>query len=240
MTGVVHVRWAEPWARADEDGRLDRTERRRMSQLRHEADRSRLVVSRALLKRLVAELSGVDPTTVRLSYDCAQCGGLHGRPCVAAPSEATEWQVSISHAGDRVLVAATNLGAVGVDVELVERVRFDGFDSVALSARETATVGALPAPARDPARATAWVRKEAVLKALGHGVALDPASVDLADLHHAATVLDLSVGEGYAAAAAVLGSGPVRLDVLPVSGRARSRPGAPAAPVRTASSAAAR
>jgi 4'-phosphopantetheinyl transferase len=240
MTGVVHVRWAEPSSAECADGWLDRTERRRLRRLRHEADRSRFLVSRALLKQLVAELSGVDPVTVRLSYHCLQCGEPHGKPCVAGSFGVKGWQLSISHAGGRVLVAATGVGAVGVDVEAVEKVRFDGFDSVALSPRETAAIAALPAPARDAARATAWVRKEAVLKALGPGLALAPASVDLANLRPGAEVLDLSVGDGYAAAVAVLTDAPVRLDVARVSEPLRSRPAARGAPARTASSAAAR
>ncbi len=255
MTEVVHVRWAGPstpdrpqtsldrtWLDRTWLDRtwLDRTERRRMARLRHPADRARFLVARVLLKQLVGELSDVDPVSVRLSYDCQQCGEPHGKPGVATPFATPGWQVSIAHAGRRVAVAATRVGAVGVDVEPVDGVRFEGFDAVALSDRESAALAHLPPAARNQARATAWVRKEAVLKATGLGLARDPATVDLADLGPARTVLDLAVGDGYAAAVAVLTDGPVRLEVAEVSERARSRPAGPGAPARPASRAAAR
>jgi 4'-phosphopantetheinyl transferase len=77
--------------------------------------------------------------------------------------------VSVSRAGEVSLVAVTDAGPVGVDVEGVGAARFTGFADVALHPDEDVTT--------DPTRA--WVRKEALLKACGLGLAVDPRHLGL-------------------------------------------------------------
>jgi 4'-phosphopantetheinyl transferase len=207
--GVVEVRWAAPgsWAgRAGPEGWLDEVEARRCSGLRWAADRMRFMLSRHLLKTLVEEMAGAPAESVRLDYACARCGRPHGRPVVVGPSCAVAWNVSIAHAGDRVVVAASDAGPVGVDVEPVAAVDFDGFDAVALSACERARVAGLDPGLRAAARAQLWVRKEAWLKATGEGLRVDPAEADIALWSGGLHLLD--VGPGYAAAVATLGARP--------------------------------
>ena len=139
------------------------------------------------------------------------------------------WQVSLAHAGDRVLVAAARDWPVGVDVEPIEAVGFDGFAAVALTTGEARTIEALAGPERLRARAAAWVRKEAWLKASGAGLTVDPRGIDSAWPATGVVVRDLTVGPGYSAAVAVLTS--ARFDVecsefrRPVRQRRPSREG---------------
>ena len=58
--------------------------------------------------------------------------GAHGKPRVEA---APQLHVSISHAADRVAVAVTALGPVGVDLEPAGAGDFDGLADVALTPR---------------------------------------------------------------------------------------------------------
>lgn len=71
------------------------------------------------------------------------------------------------------MVAITDAGPVGVDVEAEGAADFAGFGDVALHPGERAN-----APA-DTTRV--WVRKEALLKAYGLGLAVNPSDVRLDD-----------------------------------------------------------
>jgi 4'-phosphopantetheinyl transferase len=174
--------------------------------------------ARELLREVVAEHCGVEITAVRTGSLCAQCGsGAHGRPYVLPAPGWTAPHVSLSRADGFVLVAVTDAGPVGVDVERIDAAGFAGFDDVALHPSERDSERA-PAAA---ARARTWVRKESLLKALGTGLAVDPRSVRLSAPHEPPQVLqwpgtdggtpwmyDLDVPPGYVAAATVLA--PVR------------------------------
>lgn len=229
MTALVHVRWARPAAADTPDAWLDATERLRLKGLDRPEDRARFVTSRALLKTLVGSLTGGSAADVSLRYDCDQCGGLHGRPRLAGAAGADGWEVSLSHAGNRVLVAATRAAPIGVDVEAVVAVGFSGFRDVALSDSEQELVSALAPSERGPAMARIWVRKEARLKATGTGLRVDPRAVDTTSAPPGWTDVDLDVGTDYVAALSILSPGPVELDGQRVTrgaagrGAARSR-----------------
>jgi hypothetical protein len=65
-----------------------------------------------LLRDVVREVTGYDPGPVH--HTCPQCGSVvHGRPYVEAPVE-----VSIAHAPGLTVVAVSDAGPVGVDVEV--------------------------------------------------------------------------------------------------------------------------
>jgi 4'-phosphopantetheinyl transferase len=210
----AHLSWASLSSAPDPvEAWLDEVELGRVDALTRAEDRLRFRLSRALLRSLVGELSGVAAASVRLSYACARCGRPHGRPVVVAPEPARRWWVSIAHAGDRVVVAASAVGPVGVDVESVAAVGFGGvggaggvggiggFDGVALTAAERADLATVPPDRQVAARAALWVAKEAILKAGGEGLRVDPASVNVASWP--GVVVPVDVGPGYAAAAAV-------------------------------------
>jgi 4'-phosphopantetheinyl transferase len=102
--------------------------------------------------------------------------GAHGKPRVEA---APQLHVSISHAADRVAVAVTALGPVGVDLEPAGAGDFDGLADVALTPRERLALRRLPSEQRSSAALTWWVRKEAVLKATGDGMFVAPADIEV-------------------------------------------------------------
>lgn len=114
------------------------------------------------------------PTTVvRTGRACPWCGGSgHGRPVVRVPGR-ERVHASISRSGPLTLVAVSTVGPVGVDVEAESATAFDGFASVVLHRTERDG---------DPGdRATTWARKESLLKATGHGLAVPPAMVAVTD-----------------------------------------------------------
>lgn len=176
---LLHVRSAAPLNHGLLARWLDEAERSRLVRLRRRNDRDRFATSRALLKTLVGTVRGVDPGAVRLRYRCFRCGSPHGRPVVVAPAEAVGLHVSLSHAGSRVVVAASPAGPVGVDLEPAGAATFPGFAELVLTGAESAWVERAPVAQRDRARTAYWVRKEAVLKATGYGLSIPATAVEV-------------------------------------------------------------
>jgi 4'-phosphopantetheinyl transferase len=95
----------------------------------------------------------------------------HGRPALA-PAHATSIDFNWSHSGDHAVVAIGRGLELGVDLERVRaRPRALEIAGRYFSADETAALAALPPAARDVAFLEFWTAKEAVLKALGRGIA---------------------------------------------------------------------
>lgn len=161
----VHV-WTVPVAAADKfdpDSMLAAEECERADRFRFEADRARYVAGRCAARLLLAAYAGVaDPATLRF------VAGPHGKPALESPGPL---HFNWSHAGDLAVVAITQAGDVGVDVEEIGR--FADLDAVAqrvFSAVELAEYQALDSEARRRAFFNAWTRKEAFIKATGEGM----------------------------------------------------------------------
>jgi len=233
MTVTVHVCWSPLGTDASGVDWLDASESERFGGFQRVEDRRGFLTSRVLLKTMVGHLADTPPALVRLSYDCPRCGRPHGRPVVVEPRAAVRWHVSLSHAGGHVMVAATDAGPVGVDVELVAATGFAGFDEIALTSAERVVVEGCAPAARARARAVYWARKEAVLKATGRGLAVDPCALEVSAPHLPAAlkawraaeppvtpvqITDVPVDGDHVAAVAVLAHTPCEVVLQPPSG----------------------
>lgn len=169
------VWWARP---ADAHPRLatllNPVEHTRAAAYKRQIDRDRFIVGCALSRLVLGELLDLSPARVPLERPCADCGRPHGRPQVAGRPE----QLSISHSGDRVALAVTRSGPVGIDVEQIDARKAEAIESV-LTAEERGTLAGLSSQARLAGLYTYWVRKEAVLKATGHGLTVPMREVGL-------------------------------------------------------------
>lgn len=105
---------------------------------------------------------------------CARCGGPHGRPVVVVDGKPSPLRVSVAHAGDTTVFAFSGSADVGVDIEVV-RPDFDWsamVDIVFSDAERRQTESSSPdAAVRCVGYYERWVAKEAVLKAMGVGLA---------------------------------------------------------------------
>ncbi|GAA0236622.1 hypothetical protein GCM10009125_26920 [Castellaniella daejeonensis] len=161
---------------------LPEAEWRWIARLRRPDDRLRSLVGRALARRLLGRRLDLAPEDVSLS------AGPRGKPMLAGgrPGEpagpdagARAWHFNIAHSGDLVLVGV-GPGPLGVDVEhCPERVDADLWRQVTgLPLPAPAPGGSEAAP--DPrAFCAQWVRREAVLKACGLGLAAEPGTLRL-------------------------------------------------------------
>ncbi|GAA0992233.1 4'-phosphopantetheinyl transferase family protein [Subtercola frigoramans] len=162
---------------------LEPSEQERASTFMRARDRDRFVASHALLRLAAGEVFGVPPASVRFDFTCSVCGGSHGRPSLldplGLPGVPGRFGLSLSTTPDHLAVAVARKGDIGVDIDRVDAAQFPGFDTVALAAREVRAVERLDPTNAATARARLWVRKEAVVKASGHGMRRDPRAIDV-------------------------------------------------------------
>lgn len=189
---------------------LDGEERARAANFYFPRDARRFTVGRAALRMALAELLGTTPEKVAFKY------GSYGKPELD-PRHETALTFNVSHSGGVGVIAVTTGRQLGVDVERVRSLRdMDSLARRVFSARELATLDALPAELRVTAFFRCWTRKEAYIKATGAGLAqpLDAFSVSLepdapacileiggaAEAAQGWTLLDLEAPPGFAAA----------------------------------------
>ncbi|MFE5837821.1 4'-phosphopantetheinyl transferase family protein [Arthrobacter sp. NPDC056493] len=166
---------------------LNDGERQRAASLRSELQRDRFLAGRIALRRHAATAAGVGAGALQACYVCRECtrdDHVHGTPRYQAGRSGPTVLASLSRAGDWCLLAATTdeqVVGVGVDLEGSTAAGFDGFGAVALSEREREHLDGVDPALRPRVQTLLWTRKEAVLKALGRGLAVvDPSLVDVA------------------------------------------------------------
>lgn len=198
---------------------LSRDELERSAQFTREVDRARFVMGAAMTRVLVGSQVGVAPWAVAIDRRCEHCGMPHGKP--VAPHHPGV-QVSVSHSGKWVVVASCTI-SVGVDVEEKHRVSPDLEDQM-LSAGERARM-ASEGSDRASALAAVWVRKEAVLKALGVGLNVQMNAIEVSTSppmrahgpvippRQCVNVADIDVDDEHSCAVALLHDGAPRMVV---------------------------
>lgn len=202
------------WARPDatSDALLTEDERARMRALRHAEDQAAFLSAHVLTRHLVAGVTGAQPERVVLWATCDRCGGPHGAPRVTVDGVDGR-HVTISRCREAVVVAVSS-ARIGVDVEALGRTR-TGLAEAALSRTELELLEQVPAGERDDVLTRWWVRKEAVLKAIGTGLDVDPRIVEVAgpSTPHGCGLFELELAPTLAACLAVRTSEPVDVDV---------------------------
>lgn len=151
---------------------LDAGERIRAERKRASAP---FVTGHALVRRVLGELLDLDPAALSFERSCATCGSeRHGKPSlVGIPG----WSFSLSYTSALAVVTVAEGVEVGVDVEDLTDADFEGFTGVTLSRDEADAFAGLDGRDLLNARARVWARKEAVLKATGYGLVVDPSEV---------------------------------------------------------------
>lgn len=157
-------------------GTLSPGELERAGRFRFERDRRRFVVSRAVLREILAARLGVEPQSVSFRY------GRFGKPELAGDFEASRIRFNVSHSHEGALYAVAHDRNVGVDLEHIREID----DLWALAERcfshaENHALRSLTEPELRKGFFNCWTRKEAFLKATGNGLSfpLDQFDVSL-------------------------------------------------------------
>jgi 4'-phosphopantetheinyl transferase len=149
---------------------LSPEEKRVASSYRFVKDMREFVVSRAVLRHILARYTGQPAADLR--FELNPCG----KPMLQGFESP---YFSVSHCSDIALLAVARV-RIGIDVEHVRPGNF--WQSVigqCLSPRERAYLEALPARSRMAAFYRVWTRKEAVLKAMGTGLLYPPQQISV-------------------------------------------------------------
>jgi 4'-phosphopantetheinyl transferase len=220
-TGCCQVWWAHTSAAFPQLlDLLDEEERGRHARFLRGQDRALFLVSHALARIVAARHAATVPRAIRFSAPPSGGGAAGSKPRLVGAASGLE--LSISHSGQRVVVALSRGVALGVDVERVSSASEESSLVQSILPRsEQRELETLPAPMRPWAFCRYWTRKEAVLKATGDGLSVSPKRIAVSPPTGPPALLrwsgpgrpaqpvhlyDLDTEPGYAAALAAIGS----------------------------------
>lgn len=124
------------------------------------------------VRGVAAAYQGIEPRDVRVERRCATCGGGHGRPEFP---DTPELSISLSRTRGAVALAVSTRVAVGLDIEECQYAA-DLRDVILHPVEREALLQLDGAKANDFVLRT-WVRKEALLKAVGVGLTVEPSTL---------------------------------------------------------------
>ncbi|OWY63910.1 4'-phosphopantetheinyl transferase [cyanobacterium TDX16] len=136
----------------------------RANRFHFEADRNRFIIGRGILRSILSYYLDIAPHQLQFCY------GSHGKPALKT---CNLLHFNLSHSQDLALYAFTRDRQIGIDLEYVRHIpELDRIVAQFFSARERGTFLALPSSQQVAAFFHGWTCKEAILKALGDGLAL--------------------------------------------------------------------
>lgn len=142
---------------------LDMYETQRSNQLINGPERRHYVIGQGILRALIACYLQITPAEVHFSRT------EHGKPFIQGPAPLS---YNISHSGRTFIAAFAHRTELGIDIEQPRIVRhLDDVISYCFTQSEISALRSLPAGEKANRFFRIWVRKEAVIKSLGHTVA---------------------------------------------------------------------
>lgn len=149
------------------------TEKKRAAAFRSPAARNLFVSGRGLCRNIMSRIVGCAPQQLRIAI------GPYGKPFLP---DHPDIEFNLSHSNDRIVLAISRGGAVGVDIEhTATAADFRSLEAMALilSDLELRSLERLDPGQTHNALLSYWVRKEALLKCHGCGLLADPRCVTL-------------------------------------------------------------
>ena len=195
---------------------LSPDERERAAKYQFQKDRKHFVVARGVLRNILSRYLNIESAQLHFCYDA------YGKPALSETCGTSSLRFNISHAHGLALYAFAFNRAVGIDIEYIrEDIALEQIAAQFFSPREVAILRALPENEKRRGFFNCWTRKEAYIKAMGHGLSmpLDQFVVSLAPSEPAAllsvidnpqealrwSIKELTLDAAYVAAVAVEG-----------------------------------
>lgn len=192
---------------------LSAQEKQKAEKFRSLDDRSRFIVARSGLRKILGNYLGIAPQSIGFSQN------RYGKPFLA--DDNNRLRFNLSHSNELALIAVTIEGEIGIDLEYVN-VNFEILNTAAsvFSTVEMEMLRNMNLSLQTAAFFCGWTRKEAFLKALGQGFSYAPKQITVSILPEDSNVSlktnefqkvrswslrSLPVGDNYRAAIAVEG-----------------------------------
>ncbi len=182
---------------------LSKDELTRVQEFRRDQTRQSFILVRWLLRSLLGHYLDRSPKEIALDYND------YGKPLVQGIS------FNLSHTERYAIYAFARRGQIGIDIEHLRPVRdFRGMAEKIMSETELAQLFSFPPEVQVQAFFNAWTRKEAIIKAIGKGLAFPlksfsveffpmlPARVLTKSLATTWMLKEIPVPQGWAAALA--------------------------------------
>ena len=158
---------AKDWQTSSEQDCFSIEERQQAERIWNINARALFINGRWLLRHCLAPRIGCTPGNIRFSF------GRHGKPklcAVAHPHSILAFNVA--HCCDHVVIAIASKGHIGIDIERRDRhLAWQSISRKFFADSEYQAMLQLPEHLQRTAFMRTWVRKEALLKALGSGIA---------------------------------------------------------------------
>jgi len=146
---------------------LSSDEMERAKRFHFERDRRRFIVGRGVLRAILSQYLGTDPSQVQFSY------GPRGKPRLAAGFDGDALRFNLAHSHELALYAFTRDREIGIDLEYIHPLSdAEELAAQVFSRRENAELEAMPERKRVDAFFGYWTCKEAYIKATGDGLSL--------------------------------------------------------------------
>lgn len=181
---VLHVDLAlDAAAEAEAVAWLDDEERQRYRRFLYDGPRRRFALCRAALRAVLCDRLGCG--NEQLAFGAFE----FGKPFAVLGGEMAPVSFNVSHSGDHGLIAYAPEGWLGVDIEeRVARADLDGLMEAVLSPVERDELASGSELHRLHGLLKLWTIKEAIIKAVGLGVAIDMAELEApAAMRHGST-----------------------------------------------------
>lgn len=153
---------------------MDKNEQTKAASFKNSMLRDRYIAVRGLLRVTLAHYLATDPATLQFSF------GKHGKPALIGH----QLYFNLSHSANTLAVAISDQDNIGVDIEQIKQ--RNGLQEIAercFSKLELNHWNRLPESLQHQAFYQLWTKKEAFVKAVGHGIALglSECEVDLSE-----------------------------------------------------------
>lgn len=139
--------------------------------------RKNYAAARSFLRTVLAGYLETKPELIQFSYND------FGKPSLSGGAKDSRLRFNLSHSGDYALLAATKIGEIGVDIELIQPSFVDKESaSQFLTPKEIRHLFEQPKSEQVKLYFDYWTQKEAYLKMRGDGLQLQPDKFDLNSL----------------------------------------------------------
>lgn len=161
---IIDLYWIsiEAWRTSitELEGTLANDERRRAKKFVSRDDRSRFVVSRGWLRRILGHYTGVEPDRLKIKY------GQRGKPSIESI-----FRFNLSHSKNYTAIAVSDRLPIGLDIEKLRAIpEMRAIAKKVFSAHDENIIEKCSETDRSSCFLQLWTRKEAYLKATGQGL----------------------------------------------------------------------